>query len=119
MKSIANKLLFLSMAGAICMGGSGMRMPYYEEKRNKVPEKLFDFKHYGDIPKGCKLENITLSFKKDIYTLQIKVDLVYGTEKGRSKKIGLYTRQIQNYINSLSTEEILKRNEFTVLENNQ
>lgn len=100
------------------MGGSfGMDMPQHRiYDRPKKTYKLGNYKHTGEIPKGCKLESETLIFKHTQHTLSITVDIVAATPKSKAKKINKYRGEIADYLAHLTINEIISRNEFDVIE---
>lgn len=104
-------------AMAALMGGMGMDMPQHRiYDRPKKTHKLGNYKHTGEIPKGCKLETERLIFKHTYHTLAIAVDIVAATPKSKAKKINKYRGEIADYLAHLSINEIILRNEFDVIE---
>jgi len=107
--------LLHTMAIAMAMG-SGMDFPSprrrFTEKKRRI--KLGNYKHEGEIPAGCVLETETLIFFQGNFSFSIEVDVVFGSKKGKKKKLNRYKNQIQNYISTLTTKELIERKEFKV-----
>ena len=107
------------LAATLAMtGGMGMGMGMLEPRTryNPTPQRrksLGYYKHIGEIPKGCKVDFDVLTFRKNDYILTLGVEILYGTFKGKQKKINRYKREIGDYILHLSIEEIIERNEFS------
>jgi len=112
--------MMYAMAALMGGMGGGMGMPHTSRQpkydRPKKITKLGSYKHTGEIPKGCKLESETLTFKHTEHTLSIVVDIVAATPKSKEKKINKYRGEISDYLAYLSINEILARNEFDVIE---
>lgn len=108
-----NKFLLMSLM----LGGmsSGFSTPTRAvERKNPSPKAkppMPCLRHEGPIPNGCKLEKKTLQFKKEEVTLSIEVDLVYSVQRGRERKINLYTNQIQLFLSQYTLQELLNRND--------
>ena len=105
------------LAATLAMtGGMGMGMPEPRTRYNPTPQRrkhLGYYKHIGEIPKGCKVDFEVLTFRKNGYILTLAVEILYGTLKGKWKKINRYKKEIEEYILHLSIEEIIERNEFS------
>lgn len=100
--------------------GSGLHIEGVKTKRK--PMKLGNYKHIGDIPKGCKLFNEEIIAEKDGISMTIQVDIVCGTEKARLKKYIKYSNEIYVYVAQTPLQEIIDSGRFFVsnntLENN-
>lgn len=105
------KLLPILLAGAM-MGGGLPQLSLPEPRERRI--KLNSYRHTGEIPQGCKLETRILTVSHSSHDFSIKVDVVYGSEKGKHKKLKKYEQEIKEYLKNFSLEELIERNEFQI-----
>lgn len=108
----------LLMAAGMAMMGEAMMHPGHRKRFYKDSSayskniQFGNYKHEGEVPKGCKLETITLFIDKhhDVdYIVQLDIDIVYGTIKARNKKIIKYASEIKEFIESKHIGELKKK----------
>ena len=112
----------LVMAGlAAMMGGDA---PMHGIPRVRIPQRRYpsiqqSYQHNGPIPKGCRLETVRLSFKKDEalangHLIQVDVDIVWASAKARAKKLIKYRNELEQYIASAWMGDLQKNEMFIV-----
>lgn len=108
-------LAFAAMAMAGGMPNTVKRHP----DDNSAQREIIDFgnyKHVGEIPKGCELVTIPFTLEKDNFEIVIEVDIVAATIKARNKKIIKYAYEVKDFVSKTHIRKLKTMVQFTVTE---
>jgi len=86
----------------------------HKSKGYKTPE-CPQLQHTGEIPKGCEVHGIEITFVKNGYHIRILIQACGATKKSRGKIFKQKIIQLQKYITSKPIFELVHEPRFKII----
>jgi hypothetical protein len=79
------------------------------------PKRVLPGKFNGVVPKGCKLETVSISVEFGTRIFTREVDIVYGSEKSKQKLLTKVGFDIRGWLAHNYCEDLLEGTDFIIV----